>query len=305
MPEINIPFPGFYESWLSQILDCEAERDAENRAEQESEQWPAELQLTESDISECQWRPLNYSIAQEHLARAYVEEFDALAGEALGESRAAWRNAWRNGAVVKERYRADSCGMVFSTMTSPREYNFETDRLFVDVSRAFIGRLWKMSKAEGHATLRRFIRDRFTSRSGFISHYRNRLEDWPADLADWDYNQLGTLLLACLDLSGFDDSAVMESMLSGETGYYAFEKGMDWAQFESDLTDKRIERLTAWAETDPESLARWAANHPDAFAALLAHDPEALQDVELPRSDACGAFYRCKATPDLFAAALA
>ena len=303
MPEINIPFPGLYCSWLSGEIDHCEESEIEHIYEVQAESWPSPLHLSESDIAEIWWRAMNYSVAHEHMARAYLESFDAWAGEALGETRPAWRSRYdyETHITTRERYRADSCGMTWSLMTSPHEYNFETDRLFVNVSMAFIKRLWRMSRDDSHDTLARVIKDRFTSYDGFMSHYSNRLTDWTdKPLKEWDHNELGTLLIACLDLSNADDESLMWDTLEGEAGYNAVSEGMMWDQLESDMTEKRAELLAEWLESDPTSASTWRAANPDTCAALVSADPSLFDGCEWVEGDDCGSFYRCTETKDMF-----
>lgn len=301
MPEIKIPFPGLYDSWLSTALDHEETHYAEHLAEQEAEAWPEPLRLDASTIGESVWACVNYPVAHEHLTRAYLDAFDAWAGEALYETRPAWRTDydWQTGKSKRVRYAADSCGFRFNDMTSPRYYNFQTDRLFAECSMAFVKRLWKRSAADCHRTLDMLIRERFTSYDGFASYYSPRRDDWPRDLAEWDHNQLETLLLACLKLADADDSDLPMLVLEGETVDGALDAGMDYDAHDARLMDARIERLTDWAEADPEAVARWAAQAPDAWAKLRAHDWEAVSALDLPLGDACGSFYRCPETPDM------
>lgn len=78
----------------------------------------------------------------------------------------------------------------FESMTSPREYNFTTDRIFVELTRADLARLWRgIDKAD----LTKACKARFTSYDGFISGYSNDWRTW-GRLSDWDHNQLGTLV---------------------------------------------------------------------------------------------------------------
>lgn len=80
----------------------------------------------------------------------------------------------------------------FESMQSPREYNFGTDRIFATIEESEVRRIFAATKPE---TLAEVARERFTSRSGFISHYSPDIEDW-GDVAEWDHNQVGTVLLA-------------------------------------------------------------------------------------------------------------
>ena len=315
MPEIKIPFAGLYNSWLSQALDHAEEQSIDWHAEGERGEgspdivWPEDLQLSAFDIGGVWFYAMDYPKAHEMIAKAYLEEFDAWAGEALGETRPAWRKVFKRDAdglyrnMVSERYAADSCGFKFADMTSPREYNFTTDRLFATCSAAFIKRLWKRSKADEHKTLAALIRERFTSYDGFMSHYSNDLEQWPKTLADWDHNELETLLEACLDLAGADDSGFQMQMLESETFDTICDQAMDWDDLKSRMMDDRIEKLTAWAEDDPDAVAAWAAQNLDQWAKLTAHDADAVHALDLPVTDAMEFYYRCPETPDLFASA--
>ena len=85
----------------------------------------------------------------------------------------------------------------FETLISPKYYNYETDRIFCFISLEEVQRIFDAVPLE---SLQKRIEDRFTSRSGFISHYPNDLSRWGSDLASWDHNQIGTLLEVYADL---------------------------------------------------------------------------------------------------------
>jgi hypothetical protein len=53
-----------------------------------------------------------------------------------------------------------------------------------------------LKKVRGEC-LNKVIRERFTSRSGFISHYPNHISDWPR-IEEWDHNHVGTVMAAYL-----------------------------------------------------------------------------------------------------------
>ena len=249
--ELNISFfPGFYESWLSQIVDYEESSFCEN----ESEGWPEELRL------ESLFEAIDYSAAYEYLTGAYVEALQEAAGFSIK----------------------------FSDMTSPKYYNFETDRLFVMVSDWRIKRMFAASRKEDHASLAKVFRTRFTSRSGFISHYSPDLPEKP--LADWDCNELGALFDATCDS---DLEETVRDLLSGdsEVGYRAFESAVDWTKVDA----MRCGKLLEWLESDPESARLWIGNHPDQFDSIRGENPgfDMLEhEGTIP--------YRCQKTPDLF-----
>lgn len=88
----------------------------------------------------------------------------------------------------------DLASLAFESVLSPEFYNFETDRIFATVDRYDFARmLWAV---RGNR-LNLLIKERFTSCSGFISHYPNTLASWPR-IAEWDHNHCGTVLSAYL-----------------------------------------------------------------------------------------------------------
>jgi hypothetical protein len=80
----------------------------------------------------------------------------------------------------------------FESMDSPKFYNFETDRLFIDLPLEEVQRLRRETST---ASLDHVAAERHTSRSGFTSFYS---PDWRAwdDVTGWDHNQLQTLVEA-------------------------------------------------------------------------------------------------------------
>lgn len=240
---VNLPFAGFYETNYSHAVDGEEERYVEYAAEEndsnndDSESnHPPELRLTAGELGEIIFRHTSYSDAYQTVARDYVESFNDCAKDLLGLDPQ----------------------LEFEKMTSPREYNFETDRIFAFVPLKVMRELYKRSKAEKHATLGRIIAERFTSRSGFISHYQNELDSWLAKpLADWDHNELGTLLLAALELAGagpdcrdFRDD-VEARCLEGDGVYSAWSNAVDWTAYEAAREDARADKIAEARDRDP------------------------------------------------------
>lgn len=101
--------------------------------------------------------------------------------------------------------------LTFDALESPRFYNFETDRIFAYIDEESLQRVLKGVSTD---RLRQRIRQRFTSRDGFISHYPNDLSDWPETVYDWDHNQIGTLLELYAQIEAgtddFGESGLME-----------------------------------------------------------------------------------------------
>ena len=262
---VNLPFEGFYESRWSGGIDreeeqyCEGRADEDNGSAEDEARHPEALRLTSGELAGLLFRHTDYNAAHLSVARMYVDAFNDVASDELGLP----------------------LGLTFEAMTSPRFYNFETDRVFADVDLKVMRELFRQSKAEGHETLRRVVSERFTSRSGFSSFYANDLDDWlRKPLRDWDHNELGTLLVASLErvAAGRDLSwDLYEGVAEGEGFYTAWEGAVDWPAYEKAREEARQEKLDDLAETDPEL---WRE---------LAGDETALPVV------------RCPLTLDLFA----
>lgn len=85
----------------------------------------------------------------------------------------------------------------FSAMTSPKEYNFTTDQLFAECDDAFVVKMFSEVTVDD---LECRIKQKFTSRDGFISFYSNDLEEWlEKPLLEWDHHELGTLFETWLE----------------------------------------------------------------------------------------------------------
>jgi hypothetical protein len=78
----------------------------------------------------------------------------------------------------------------FESLESPKEYNFVTDRIFAYIS---LESVLKLRESVNSDLFTDYIKECFTSRSGFISHYNSDLRKW-GSLKDWDHNQIGSLL---------------------------------------------------------------------------------------------------------------
>lgn len=274
---VNIPFQGFYCSLYSAAIDHLEERHIEDLCGGDIEMdsnneayWPAPLQLDSGDLANIMYDVTDYSAAYRKLAEYYVAAFDAVAGESLGFTVKAKRQRWTPAGMISESYDADSLSLKFEAMTSPREYNFETDRLFADMPLKVARELLRRSKAAGHKTLAAVIARRFTSRSGFISSYDNDIADWLAKpLRDWDHNELGTLLIAAMESAGADIESddirwqLYELTTENEGDYRAWESGVDWQKFEAKRLDMRADKMADWQDTDSAAAAKWLALNPE------------------------------------------
>lgn len=80
----------------------------------------------------------------------------------------------------------------FESLRSPKEYNFTTDRIFIEIELAEVE--WLLTETSV-VTLMDQAREMFTSRSGFISFYSPDINNW-GHPAGWDHNQVGCLIEA-------------------------------------------------------------------------------------------------------------
>jgi len=119
--------------------------------------------------------------------------------------------------------RRTGISMEFEEVTSPKEYNFTTDRCFVLIP---VDEIERVAKEVDETVLRKVLKDMFTSYDGFMSFYSNSLEheEWQAPVSEWDHNQLQALLLAHLLTTDPDitrDELEMEMYEASYEGAYA------------------------------------------------------------------------------------
>jgi len=113
------------------------------------------------------WYDQDYGTEYKDLELEYCEGYTAAFAEAVGVA------------------------LTFKEMTSPREYNFTTDRIFCTVSAADVERLKAELDLEAMAAL---VKDHFTSYDGFLSFYSNSYDEWLNQAEPFDHNQICALL---------------------------------------------------------------------------------------------------------------
>ena len=210
---INVPFPGFYCSWYDQEIDREMENAVEGYIESDPRDIPKELK---DEVLGIFQRNFNLAVCHNRICKDYVKAF----------------NEW-----FEEKYELD-LELEFESMTSPKYYNFETDRVFAFIHEEKVQALCDLARPKLDAEIKR----RFTSRDGFISHYPNSLADWPKHLSQWDHNELGTLLTALFSREEDHDWEVFESIYEGDTFTDAFNGAVQWRHVESCVHELLIDR---------------------------------------------------------------
>ena len=135
--------------------------------------------------------------------------------------------------------------MQFESMTSPREYNFSTDRIFCEISPSEIMRIYNSTCKD---TLLRLARETFTSRDGFISFYEPDYLTW-GDVLTWDYNQLNVLL----------DAYIINFYCNEDWEIYLMDdlqcNGLINELLYKHCTDKRIFKVHSYLQSRAERMA--------------------------------------------------
>ena len=212
--ESTIPFDGFYESFISD--------DIEHQIVQQIE-WDSDiydLNVNEEKILWDNYLSVNRSYFYNQIAEDYTNFYiDNL-------------NAKLNYAYPDHGFTLNA---KFSFLTSPREYNFETDRIFIDIEKNhaidFIKYIIKHYKKE----LEEKIKQRFTSRSGYWSYYKNTLDSWTQDYSEWDCNMIGT----CFELFDLEEEDINYSLREYLSERIMFNLGNTLGQEGIDLLDKK------------------------------------------------------------------
>ena len=179
--ESTIPFCGFYYSFIDADIDHQIEIDTEYYSEL------YDLNESEEELLCNSFLNINSYKFYNQIAKDYTNFYiDAL-------------NERLKGFTLKATYKC---------FESPREYNFKTDRIFIEIEEnhciEFIEHIVKNYKKE----LEKKIEDRFTSRSGFISFYKNSIDLWTKDFKEWDCNMIGT----CFELFDLEEEDINYSL---------------------------------------------------------------------------------------------
>lgn len=156
-----VPFSGFYYSLHSEIID--------SLEESMFTDCGGNSGASSSNLADIFYSHVDYSHVYGEYAKHYVDEL---------------------------REKTGLTSIAFEELTSPREYNFQTDRIFAEISRSDLA---KMLKAVRGKRLNKKIKDLYTTRSGFISFYPNHISRWPR-AEEWNHNHVGAVLSAYIEL---------------------------------------------------------------------------------------------------------
>lgn len=170
-------FPGFYETSLDNMIDREIESRIESGVETE-----AEALASRGAFPVNEGRARFEKDRERELADKYLIEANYQA------ARLAIAQGW-----VESFSEESELKMTWESLNSPREYNFTTDRVFVNLPEETLEKLKPcINSAEFPVVLRKM----FTSYDGFISSYSNdpSAEEWSKPIEEWDHNQLQALI---------------------------------------------------------------------------------------------------------------
>lgn len=238
--ESGIPFAGFYGS----IWDGEIDRCEDMAIENLAEDWDGvdgvdgfEALQEEGELWEVLSANTDYQSMREQIAEAYVELFADALNEEFGFG----------------------VGLMFKELNSPREYNFTTDRILVEVELADV---MKVYRKVGRKAVAKIARTMFTSYSGFISFYNPDIKTW-GSLREWDYNQLLTIFAAAasrIDSSEYLDAGCLREEISN-----IYDNNVDWRKVEKDLQHK-LDEKNGEAESDARKFPPSNIIDPKAYA---------------------------------------
>jgi len=210
--ESTIPFDGFYNSFIDADIDHQIGQQIE---------WDIDTFDLNEDEQQILWD--NYlSVNRSYFYNQIAEDYTNFYIDALNER--------LKGFTLKATYKC---------FESPREYNFSTDRIFIEIEENhavdFIEHIVKNYKKE----LEKKIQNRFTSRSGFISSYKNSLDLWIDDYSEWDHNQIGT----CFELFDLEEEDINYSLREYLSESMMNNLGNTLGQKGIDLLDKKQKEI--------------------------------------------------------------
>ena len=185
--EARIPFAGFYETHYDHEIDSTLESLSESEMSS----------VGGVDMLDLLQQNLDYGVVHRMVAEAYAEAFAEYIADEHGIH----------------------LGVTFRALQSPREYNFETDMILVDIPCADVRLLVESVGAE---RLQATAKSMFTSRDGFISFYAPDIGTW-GDVPTWDHNQVYCALTALVTMDTEWEYTVLESVLDSEIFYQAVE----------------------------------------------------------------------------------
>ena len=198
---VKVPFPGYYNTLLSDIVDHLNEREIDwlldyyDEAIYDAPLLDAVKSAIEKDAAGFNSRLIDAFWRHEKTFLSLKDDINECWVVTFFEE-------------LKDQTGVDLAPNLKSLkMTSPREYNFETDSLFCDVDLAALKSLIKKYRDEIEA----HVKVTLAPRDGFWPFYPNTIEAWPADVTEWGPARLGLALEAVDLLLGVSDYTEWET----------------------------------------------------------------------------------------------
>lgn len=199
---IQIPFEGFYESEADSIINNAIENELE------------ENNKNSEDIEFNHYKMISKKFAEE-----YTDAFEE---------------------ILNKEFDLD-VSIKFKEMTSPREYNFETDKIFVEISQDDIEIVYKkiMEDSDLFEKMDITVKELYQSRSGFSSYYDKFVDDFDKKpIQEWDENETYGLM-ATLGAAFEEDSG---SLVLHMDNWSKFEDVKDLARLKTNVAIKKSQQ---------------------------------------------------------------
>jgi hypothetical protein len=186
--EIELPFSGFYETLHDSRINDAIESHYNYNYDTDEDR-----EITEAEADAIFMAPVDWTAIQNEYCQNWV---DALAAEV-------------------------DLDLKFTEMTSPREYNFATDRVFATIPAKQADKIRR--EVEAYPGYSEEIKDRFTSYDGFSSNYSSdsTSEDWTRK----DLDQCQWMVILQLWLNHKEDWSERELWLADDADDFEI---MNW-----------------------------------------------------------------------------
>jgi hypothetical protein len=117
------------------------------------------------------------------------ETYESIEGQLdYNKAKLAMNQAW------VDRFNVETgLNLKYKDMSSPKEYNFQTDRVFVEITLKELEKVRKITE-EHPEEFQQYLTRNFKSGDGFVSFYPDDFEEWDKDTQDLDHNEAMTYI---------------------------------------------------------------------------------------------------------------
>jgi hypothetical protein len=206
---IQIPFEGFYQTDADSIIDNSIEN---------------ELEDNNKNYDDIDFN--HHNVINNKFAENYTSAFEE---------------------ILNKEFDLD-VSIKFKELTSPKEYNFETDKIFVEISQGDIQTIFKkiMGDPDLLELMGRTTKDLYQSRPGFASYYDSFVENFnEKSIKEWDENETYSLM-ATLG-SAFEEES--GSLVIHMDNWSKFEDVKDLARLKTNVAIKKSQQKISTKNT--------------------------------------------------------